>query len=1759
MPDIFDQLSPDKPVPAKGDIFDQVASGSTVEANPAPSFMGVPMWRSNEGQPAALTDMINLPRSLGQGVAGFMNIPAGVQDIVNPNVNHPKVGADTPLMPSWATKNPLVDLIRYGMKGLGIPGADALGQVQDSVSGTVQGLTTPTMVGMGPLAAEAGPLGMATRAGFGADMAQKLPAAVGQVHDVKSGTDAITQALMVLLPVLHAVTGGEQTGMNNWEKMKVAKETPGPTVKDIDEMQGVIPPERRLPQQAERMFQATPKGTVADVREFSPGETREFQRSAQAEADPRAAVNTTAAGLENQGKTLNPRVAFMGTGWTKQGDVWVPDKVVPGFEKTSVGKGRDVAEDEVYGKLEALNRDKQTQQKGKSQTQETIEGVTGIDRKQTKVADQGKGLVFREWWEKQKTKGLVDPYPEKGGQNVMSKGEEQALPKLKQYIAKQTDKAELERLSASLGDGRNRFQREVKDFIDNKVKGQPGVEGENPGPMRSRYDDLSRQFKDVMTRARTQQGDEMLETLKELQPIQKEIEEIKNKNKGMPPGVDMSNEELPEGTHMTDEGVVAPNEINIGKGGNADDIEQQRGHAGGRLLDFRETNAHAELKDKIRKAFGDKGQSHKAKAFIKSLGLDASIHIDMIKSMAKAPVKEQITNLGLKEGMNSHELMGKIKDNPEYFGQKESALAGFLQDKFGKILEKSAVDFGEHPDIPGRGAYDYAEHRVYLNVAKGRDLVSRALHESAHAATSWQYAYPKTATQFAAADLMDDLVKKSTEALPDKVKEYFKEVYNPHVQEVFRGKKGYDQLAMMDEANKRDVDMQEWNEHFYALTNTREFIAQAFSIPKFREWLDSIPAGSKSLLGRFTDSVKDLLGIKRDSVLDNMMDNLMAVSEEGEWGNRESRGMKGIQDLKSPMPDIEGGNPHVERAWDEVKKEAKGFSSWWKQRDMKGSEIPAMVSRADNKGRIMARQVANDVRDRLGAALGSKADKLEPVAKQALSFVIEAQGDAKKLLDMQTKINTQGAWWARDAKRAIGYAIKYNDKMKDVAAFVERVNKQQVGNENKMGIQTQFREGYIPHVQDLSDVDSMLFEGGKRGVSGSYTHERVHDTLADSIKAGVKPVSLDAMDLIEHRMSAGLRRINRAEMTRSLGFVNDPASGKAIIKPTTVKKKASGGWDVTVPPGYEKLFIGDDVVAVHKAYAGLLKNLTGESAFAGGPLGRGTMAAVHTMKHTALLFDLYHPVRLWAYAAPLRATLDNPLEFVKGTKEGLAVLDYNEPTLQRMAARGDIDPALLPELKRKRGIAATAIKTGYNVGRISDNLYSTLTQAIPGVGKYNKWLFDKFQRGLMMETYAIEFDRRKGMEPALSDEQIGRKVSKDLNTRFGNLGNESWVKSQTMQDLLRLFFLAPQWNEGLIRSELGSLKQVGESAAIATKQRRIVTGALMRDSGLMMAGLFLGNQIINQVTRGKPTWENEENQPGAKISAWIPDTKKLGGQGKSDGYFLNPFSLSAEITHSIINRAEKDKSVIGAVDDVLNNKLSAIGRIVDVIRTREDWQKHHLDDWGVVKEVAKQAAVMPIQAPAIAGAITGKEQFPGSQQRSLMASVGLKTDQVQLSPGEKIGREAGKDYATMGLQERAQAAKKLPKPDYQGNKEAGAERAIQREFELAEEVHKKLPPALSTWLDSNKLDIHGYRESLSQAHVRLPLTDEEKIREQTLVTKEFSSRLAILKKEVEGSGQTWDKERLQKRVNIVLAAGRKRAMMELKQSINSGATPTGQP
>lgn len=689
---------------------------------------------------------------------------------------------------------------------------------------------------------------------------------------------------------------------------------------------------------------------------------------------------------------------------------------------------------------------------------------------------------------------------------------------------------------------------------------------------------------------------------------------------------------------------------------------------------------------------------------------------------------------------------------------------------------------------------------------------------------------------------------------------------------------------------------------------------------------------------------------------------------------------------------------------------------------------------ADNKAMLLANQVANTVHAELNRAFGVPRATKNVLRERALTFVVEA-GNLESLRLMRQTIEQSEfskTKWAKDALHAINYAEQHFDRIEPVADLYKKITDAQITAENASGIKTPARAGgYVFHLQDVLENWAHLDTsgGGGGGAASPFKQIRDHATYADSIAAGVSPKSLNALDLLQRRLSLGQKLINYRGWVENLKSLEDPATSLPLATDVVVRVRPDGSQTETAPIGYELMRFAGQTYAIHKGYTGLFKALTTDSNFRSTAGWQALMKTATTAKHGMLLFDTFHLGRLAYWNAVMRGSPvgswlpGNPFSH----REGLNLLESTPADIRKRVEEGELTAELGDQLLAQKHTLTKLLNAGLNVGAVGDNIYADWIQKLPIAGTFNKWLFEKFQRGAMTEVALIEYQRQRKAHPELSDEQVARMTAKAVNIRFGNLNAQAWVKSKFAQDLMRLVFLAPQWNESLIRAEIEAAKDVGKSVKYATigeknaageRERGLRIGTLGRAVATAFAGQFIANQILNWYFRGQPTWENPEEGFESKISAYIPDYV-----GNSAGYFLNPLTLPAEMTHLILKGHSRTGRWDEAIVQALKSRLSSFGRFADVFVEGKNSEGQRATGLGSRLALAAGESVpLPIgaQAPlrAVQGALAGesRERYPGQIQRQVMSTFGIKADSAP-TPGQRIAKLAREFNQAKGIED----------------------------------------------------------------------------------------------------------------------------------------------
>jgi hypothetical protein len=583
------------------------------------------------------------------------------------------------------------------------------------------------------------------------------------------------------------------------------------------------------------------------------------------------------------------------------------------------------------------------------------------------------------------------------------------------------------------------------------------------------------------------------------------------------------------------------------------------------------------------------------------------------------------------------------------------------------------------------------------------------------------------------------------------------------------------------------------------------------------------------------------------------------------------------------------------------------------------------------------------------------------------------------------------------------------------------------------GSTTVERDNYIPG----------LFHGdyfaGKRLLGTQYRMPKKFQNPYDAIAAGPYYLaSQDVAELAQTRIMAGRRSVERMLWTQALTGIKDPATGKAVatqpnmamknvVDPTTGLTSKEPVWQ-SPSPDYELVFAraNSKPIAVHRGYAGLVRTLIRPDVIADLPLGKEALAATGILKHgVLLLLDSFHLARLGQYGKAIGGK--DPV----GYRGGHSALSYRAGDLQAAVDKGYISKAAADwatgevELTgpggtkvkvTRKAIADELLRHGLNASKITDALYKDAVQNIPFIGEayhkaispYNRFLFDRFLPGMMIENAVRSLEQASKAKPGTPLPKLARDVIKDINTIYGNLGRQGIFKSATFRSLGQLVMLAPMWQEGLIRKEITAASRIAAlplrgAAALMGKELPYRKGlpALGTTGKMMATGLgtyFALTQLINLITRKQPTWQNEEE--GHKWDAFIPIGEK--------GVWLSPMAVFAETTHDFIRLGETKPQVFDRIVKMGENRLGPVGKMANIFWKGEDPMGYRYSTSGArlragLAQVTPGAGAVPITIGTplrAAGHALFPNQIapnpPGALPRQLLASgAGIKVQAGQ--------------------------------------------------------------------------------------------------------------------------------------------------------------------
>ncbi len=528
------------------------------------------------------------------------------------------------------------------------------------------------------------------------------------------------------------------------------------------------------------------------------------------------------------------------------------------------------------------------------------------------------------------------------------------------------------------------------------------------------------------------------------------------------------------------------------------------------------------------------------------------------------------------------------------------------------------------------------------------------------------------------------------------------------------------------------------------------------------------------------------------------------------------------------------------------------------------------------------------------------------------------------------------------------------DKLEKVAGAMKERTDISFNANRKAGGKAAYFEGYAKGDYVDPEDGKVVFDDKPPGAPGaSYSRQKAFADYTEAVLAGREPTDMRADKLTQSAVRQMEQDTERRLWIKELGNTQMP-DGSPIVKPM----EDDGG----IPKGYRGIVIGRGTVAVHEEMAPLIKALTEASMV---PEALSKLAGF--IRHNVLVFDSYHGFRI----AQLQAAFEKRFP---SFKKGLAVMEYPDKMLDSAVKHGLVTPEDAAWAKENRPKLEKLMAHGLNVSRISDALYKDAVPLLPFAKHVSKFIFDKQSRGVIAQGGIHALEKNRAAHPEWSEEKLHDYTAREVNAYYRNLGSQGLFKSKTFQDMARNLFIAPQWFEGMLRSEGRGYGQLAQAP---------FTGKLGNVGSAMAAGAvayFAAAQVINMMTRGKPTWKNDE--PDHKLDAWIPDSV----QG-SEGYFISPLSVFAEVTNDVIKYSGGKNEPEDVVAQIISNKLHPEARALKTFLGGKDFAGRPLHGMDRVMQSLRDAAPIPIIAN-----VGGQK---GGIERQGLSMFGIKADSAK--------------------------------------------------------------------------------------------------------------------------------------------------------------------
>ena len=536
------------------------------------------------------------------------------------------------------------------------------------------------------------------------------------------------------------------------------------------------------------------------------------------------------------------------------------------------------------------------------------------------------------------------------------------------------------------------------------------------------------------------------------------------------------------------------------------------------------------------------------------------------------------------------------------------------------------------------------------------------------------------------------------------------------------------------------------------------------------------------------------------------------------------------------------------KAWDRAKSVSVALwdayrrpAPWTDFKDAVGKYSGAL-QRSNHELRLFSDEVQRTVPDKL--------------RREALTNYIQADGDLRLLRERASQ--STGT-----LRRGYETALRLNESERTLANNVRNYFNAQLDEATKAGILENGVEDYVNQLWERNPNNPVARQVraeiaySRLQPNPTFAKHRVFESYFEGEQAGFNPKDKDIGFLLSTYQQSFSKAIGARALIRSLldatasdgrplvaitGRSNPIESTRGntvhIIRPRIKPSEAFDYQTVNHPALRRWKWVGTDEVsgntllqegdlAVHPEAYQHLKNILSTSALRQYAVGRAALRVSSTLKQTLLSMSPFHQVQ-----EAVHATLHgvNPVRIMAPR-----ALNLGDPLQSQLIDHGLIVADFDGMSVFQEGVAAGG-----------------LISKVPVVGqieaKYRDYLFKDYIPRLKMEmaTEAAKrnLQRYKGQLESgkITRDQIFELTANQANAAFGELNYKMLGRNPTVQDLLRLSVLAPDFLEARLRFTGQALKPYGREQATAL----LLRGAV---------GMYVSARIINQLLDDDPHWD----------------------------------------------------------------------------------------------------------------------------------------------------------------------------------------------------------------------------------------------------------------------------------------------------------------